>query len=399
MSGGKVGRVPSVQEERVRRVGKGGLLSPIKDEDMNQVQMGHQRGPVLYWMSREMRADDNWALLFARERANQLAAPLVVAFNLVPHFLEATARQYDFLLKGLEETEADLRRKRIPFFLLRGNPANSIPLFASCRQVSEVITDMSPLRVPREWVSQVADRLESASVPFFLVDGHNVVPVWHLSSKQEPAARTLRPKMKQLQAKFLVDFPELEANCLPVELPRAPDWQDAMDCLRIDRRIGPVTWLVPGSQSGRRLLTTFCENKLKAYSALRNNPSVDGLSNLSPFFHFGQLAPQRAILAVSAFAQTRALQKSAEKWIEEALIFRELADNFCWYQPLYDSLQGAPTWAQQTLQKHSADNRFHKYSIQQFEGAQTHSTFWNAMQTQLMVEGKLHGVRNCISFV
>lgn len=27
-------------------------------------------GPVIYWMSRDQRVQDNWALLFAQEKAN-----------------------------------------------------------------------------------------------------------------------------------------------------------------------------------------------------------------------------------------------------------------------------------------------------------------------------------------
>ena len=47
-------------------------------------------GPVLLWMSRDQRAKDNWALLFAQELALKHKAPLAVVFCLVPEFLGAT---------------------------------------------------------------------------------------------------------------------------------------------------------------------------------------------------------------------------------------------------------------------------------------------------------------------
>ena len=59
-------------------------------------------GPVIYWMSRDQRAKDNWALLHAQGRALQLGRPLVVVFCLSPAFLGAMHRQYDFMLRGLE---------------------------------------------------------------------------------------------------------------------------------------------------------------------------------------------------------------------------------------------------------------------------------------------------------
>ncbi len=38
--------------------------------------------PVIYWMSRDQRAKDNWALIHAAEEAKRNGAPLAVAFNL-----------------------------------------------------------------------------------------------------------------------------------------------------------------------------------------------------------------------------------------------------------------------------------------------------------------------------
>ncbi len=56
-----------------------------------------EKGPVLYWMSRDQRVNDNWALLFARKVAMENKSPLVVVFCLVPKFLGATIRQYGLI--------------------------------------------------------------------------------------------------------------------------------------------------------------------------------------------------------------------------------------------------------------------------------------------------------------
>jgi deoxyribodipyrimidine photo-lyase len=53
-------------------------------------------------MHREFRAQDNWGLIHARDQALRLQVPLAVVFCLVPAFLGAPLRQFDFLLKGLE---------------------------------------------------------------------------------------------------------------------------------------------------------------------------------------------------------------------------------------------------------------------------------------------------------
>ena len=76
------------------------------------------KGPVIYWMSREQRVIDNWALLYAIETAEKLNACMAVVFCLYSLYPGANIRHFDFLLKGLQITEKKLRELNIPFFIL-----------------------------------------------------------------------------------------------------------------------------------------------------------------------------------------------------------------------------------------------------------------------------------------
>ena len=77
--------------------------------------------------------------------------------------------------------------------------------------------------------------------------------------------------------------------------------------------------------------------------------------------------------------------------MEELIVRRELADNFCFYNPQYDSFAGFPTWAQKTLDEHRRDPREYLYTLAQFEQAQTHDDLWNAAQLEMVQTGKMHG--------
>jgi transcription elongation GreA/GreB family factor len=107
-------------------------------------------------MSRDQRVQDNWALLYARELASEKKLPLTVVFCLVPTFLEATIRHYGFMLKGLQEVEMELRSLRVPFALLQGLPAQTLPAFAKEHRAAAIVTDFSPMRVPIAWKRDVA---------------------------------------------------------------------------------------------------------------------------------------------------------------------------------------------------------------------------------------------------
>ena len=79
-------------------------------------------GPVIYWMSCDQGVHDSWALIYAQRLAFQKEKPLPDIFNLVPDFLEATIRQYGFMLKGLQKVEEELNKYNILFYLLQDDP-------------------------------------------------------------------------------------------------------------------------------------------------------------------------------------------------------------------------------------------------------------------------------------
>ena len=122
----------------------------------------------------------------------------------------------------------------------------------------------------------------------------------------------------------------------------------------------------------------------------RNDPNADAQSNLSPWFHYGQLSPHRVLLYIRQHCDTQS--DSVIGFVEQLTVRRELADNFCYYSnDDYDKLAGAPDWAQKTLNQHRGDRRTHVYALADFERAATHDKLWNAAQNQLLVAGKIHG--------
>lgn len=83
-------------------------------------------------MSRDHRSRDNWALLHAVHQARAKGVPVAVAFNLVESFLEARARHFGFMLRGLRVVERNLKAVDIPFFLFRVGPPLLFPAFGVC---------------------------------------------------------------------------------------------------------------------------------------------------------------------------------------------------------------------------------------------------------------------------
>jgi deoxyribodipyrimidine photo-lyase len=345
-----------------------------------------KKGQVVYWMSRDQRVEDNWALLYAQELALQMKAPLAVVFCLVPQFLDATLRQFGFMLKGLEQVEKSLKDLKIPFFLIRGWPKEEIPKFAAESEVTILVSDFDPLRIKREWKEEVANRLE---IPLYEVDTRNIVPCWLASPKQEYAAYTLRPKIHRLLPEFLVKFSKLQVHPFTWSgKVKSTNWKRVVGSLEVNRAVSEVDWLEPGERAARQTLNLFLKDKLQEYDEKRNDPTENSVSHLSPYLHFGQISAQRVALEVK---KDQTESKKKDSFLEELIVRRELADNYCFYNEKYDQFEGFHPWAQKTLNEHRGDKREYVYSLEEFEEAKTHDDLWNGAQMEMVQRGKMHG--------
>ena len=339
-------------------------------------------GKTIYWMSRDQRAKDNWALIYAAELAMAADSAFAVLFCLSPDFPNGNSFHYRFMINGLKETAQELEALNIPFYLLIGRPHEKIPEFVRQHKADTLICDFMPLKVPMAWRADVAAALD---IPVIEVDAHNVVPCRFVSQKQEYAARTIRPKIHRVLGDFLTEFPKMQKQTTVFsENIQKPDWKRA-EALYSYSGAFPI---VSGAKAAMETLREFADEKLSYYNEKRNNPNFDAQSMLSPYFHFGQVAPQRAALDVM---KADAPDADKDAYIEELIIRRELSDNYCLYNPEYDSIDGADKWALKTLDEHRNDRREYIYPYEAFETAQTHDTLWNAAQMQMRLTGRMHG--------
>jgi deoxyribodipyrimidine photo-lyase len=293
------------------------------------------------------------------------------------------------MIDGLAGVKTALDELNIPFVCRVGTKEDVISEVAVVAKPAAVYVDYSPLRHARKSVEKIVGLL---GCPVYEVDTHNIVPVWITSDKQEYAARTIRPKIHRHLSSFLVEPGGIKQQAKPaIELPDSVQLREAIE--QLDYKPSGINHgFESGERAAQKMLADFVTRRLKGYAERRNDPSVEGLSNLSPYIHFGQLSSLQAVLHVyAAVAEDRSLQQDADAFIEEVVVRKELSDNWCHYNEHYDSLGGAPQWAKNTLAKHAGDEREHLYSLREFEQAQTHDAAWNAAQRQLTTMGKMHG--------
>ncbi len=328
-------------------------------------------GPVIYWMNRDQRIVDNWAYIIALELAKERNETVIVLFNLAPSFGALTYSQqnkiYQFMGAGLKELIVQAEQNGVHLVIEQGEPRLTIPRIIKKYQAGLLIADYSPLHEMRKWRQDVIDNIE---ITMLEVDAHNIIPVWIASDKQEWGAYTLRPKITRLLQSYLIDFPNLTKE-KPAQI-------------LIHSQIKAWLSQLKNQPSSDEAMQEFITTRLPDYH-FRNNPNLNVTSRLSAYLHFGHLSAQRLALA------TKMSGHPSEEFLEELIVRRELAENYCHYNPQYDTVDGFPNWAKATLAKHQHDKREYIYTSAQLEFAKTHDPIWNAAQRQLLTTNYMHG--------
>jgi deoxyribodipyrimidine photo-lyase len=250
-----------------------------------------------------------------------------------------------------------------------------------------VVVDDGYVRVERGWRRSAAAALDC---PLVEVATNVVVPLAAASPKEEYAAATLRPKIYRLLDGFLTPLRETPLRVKSVE-PAIDSWDigdttAALVRLDLDRTIRGVPSIRGGASEAEKKLRAFVKNKLSAYAEARNDPSLDALSGLSPYLHFGQISPLAVALAVK-----KGQRYGQAAFLEELIVRRELSFNFVQYNRAYDRFEGLPDWCRTTILEHAGNHRPYLYSRAELEDAATHDPYWNAAQKEMALTGKMHG--------
>jgi predicted NAD/FAD-dependent oxidoreductase len=170
----------------------------------------------------------------------------------------------------------------------------------------------------------------------------------------------------------------------PVALAQASIPLLVAEC-EIDHGVGPVSHTRGGSLAGYARWQTFKDSgRLSRYAARRNDATGDGVSRMSAYLHYGMVSPLRLARESAAMAG-----EGPEKYLDELLVWRELAYAFCYWHPSPTTIEAIPGWARETLAKHERDHRT-ELSWEALSRAQSGDALWDATQMSLLRHGELH---------
>lgn len=336
---------------------------------------------IVYWSVLAHRVADNAALARAVELANEHGKRCLVVASLSVHGGELTKRQAKFAVEGLVEMKEALKEQGIVFFFLAACD-DGLP-GAVLDRAAAIVTDFGYLRHHRKQREELGKSFKGR---IEALETMVCVPVAEVSDKQEYAARTIRSKIMDRLDDWLTEarIPKLEnPTGLRLDLEESPLDLEKIDSIS-DDEAATVEWIEGGTSKARSRLSSFLRSDLKSYEDERADAIKENVSFLSPYLRFGHIAPAEIV------RKARAAKADAAPFVEELVVRRELACNFCHYTPSYDRLDALPDWARETLNDHESDDRDPKYGATSLEKAKTDDEVWNAAMEEMKTRGYLH---------
>ena len=343
-------------------------------------------------MRTAVRSDENPALDVACCVADHLGLPLLVYQGISDDYDYASDRHHRFMLEGARDVQAQLRQQQISYAFHLTTENDPAPrLLELAGQATWLITEDMPVDPPQRFLNAI---LRKTAVPVLVVDTACVVPMQVVGRAFTRAFEYRSATASEYRRRVGQAWPNRSTTPRPFPLASLPfqtldladaELSDWVARCRIDHSVGPIAGTEGGSSAGYRRWQAFMEDGLGRYEQRRNQPLQNGVSRLSAYLHYGMVSPLR----IAREAQ-QAGNPGAEKFLDELLIWRELAYGYCRYTPHYDQWESLPGWAQTTLAEHARDPRPNVYTWEQLARAETDDELWNIAQRSLLIAGELH---------
>jgi deoxyribodipyrimidine photolyase len=352
---------------------------------------------VIVWLKSSFRLHENPAIEVGRHIAAQHDLPLLIYHGIDERYPHASLRHHNMLLDAAVDMDEGSRKAGLRYVLhvaREGHRPSVMKAFS--QSASCIITDLFPLPPWTDWVETIA---ASAACPVFDVDCHCVIPMPLFGKSVDRPYKfrdaTKRMRKQRLQASWPVceAKPEPYTGPLPFEpvnvIENVKNLEHRFSLLRtcsIDPTVLPVWHERGGERAALSKWQAFYDKGLNGYAKRRNNAADStGVSRLSAAFHYGFISPMRVAREAAAVGT-----KSAEKYLDELLIFREHP----WHHIYaatdpYDS-SNLPEWALQSWRETSDDPRVVQLKDHEMEYASSPLELWNLCQHSLLRHGELH---------
>ncbi|GAL09670.1 deoxyribodipyrimidine photolyase [Vibrio astriarenae] len=299
----------------------------------------------LVWFRRDLRVDDNPALLQAIRSGNPVLA-LYVATPLQWQQHNMAPRQADLIYRRLGELQGDLKDLGVPLLYEEVDDYQQ-----AVEQVQRICQTNSVTSVHVNNEYELNEVIRDERLCEELADANMVLHQYHdrcltipgsVLNKQGHYFKVFTPFKKALLAQWQ---PSVIEKIEPCQANSALDlftqeWDNAKSSFRYPRE-NSQAWPV-ATRDIRQQLRDFCSDTVQFYQQERDFPARSSTSKLSAYLAIGALSPKQCVARL--YANGEHLSEGKSTWLSE-LIWRDFYQHLIYFEPKLCKHKDFVEWA------------------------------------------------------
>lgn len=259
---------------------------------------------VVVWIRKELRLDDNSALLSALSGL-QLDEQLLCVFQLNPKQFKIGTKNHDYFFTALAEFSKTAALKGVPLHFLYGEPVESF------KQLKDLCPDWHKLYLnedsrgygqKRDW--EVIADCQTLGIEVVTVQDGHLHGAESVTKKDGSYYKVFTPFYRQwrkLPKQSVAALPELSGKLVD----RRADFTEGRR--KFEELMAQVSHDyrgIVGEEQGARRLNQFVLERMSDYERHRDFPALEGTSGLSAYLRTGELSIRKVWQAASAMASS-----------------------------------------------------------------------------------------------
>jgi deoxyribodipyrimidine photo-lyase len=255
---------------------------------------------AIVWLRRDLRLDDNPALLAALQECRELI-PLYI-FNSAeeaPWAPGAASRWW--LHHSLDALDGQLRKRGSRLVIRQGDSLAALQELVREHEITHLFWNRlyEPAIIERD--SRIKATLTDAGIQCNSFNGSLLFEPWEIQTGQKTPYKVFTAFWKTC---LKTGLPRLEPQPAPSSLPPIPRGLESgvLDTLQL---LPSIPWdsgfhdiWKPGQAPALQELDRFIEEAIGNYNSDRDLPGYPGTSRLSPHLHFGEISPHQILESV-----------------------------------------------------------------------------------------------------
>ncbi len=291
---------------------------------------------AILWLRRDLRLDDNPALLAAVQECEQLIPLYIHSPGEESPWSPGAASSW-WLHHSLDALDGELRKRGSRLVIRKGESLAVLQQLVREEGITHLFWNRlyEPAAIARD--RHIKAALSDSGIRCMSFNGSLLFEPWEIQTGQKTPYKVFTAFWK---ACLRSGLPRLEPQYAPSSLPPVPEGldSDALDALQL---LPSIPWdsgfhdaWNPGTASARELLDSFIEDAIEKYNSDRDLPGYPGTSRLSPHLHFGEISPLQVLESVrnmTGFEESMA--STGENVYVKQLGWRDFAHHLLFHFP------------------------------------------------------------------